>query len=466
MLHLLVSFHGMTRFFSLFFLLSISCQQQTQIPPPQNINDLLATVHTPEIKICALDVSQIENGDTGVILKALGSDFASPNSLSYESLQDGPSALQTYSRQNALRRRLLAGTEGNKYASGYYTTLPFKGEAPATLPDFTDRMAHWWEKVGEQQDREDTESPDYNIRFCVINEERGHDAFEARAYLLQTISDGKELSIEVVNQYFNQDRIPPHEFKTDVIERLIETGHITPLDKARLRAHETAIFRSDPKTAESFWTERDAEIDAMHDHIDSHAYATLADKLLDMRNIDQSLRGLWNWSRHNDEGAHFATPNDRKNFEAGISTRIRKVDHFNTQHLKSMLEGRGWFNDETDGEGAARRGWLIAQHADRDPDFQEHALTLMEDVLDKPSTSKSNYAYLMDRVLVKRTQGDTYNADNIRQRYGTQGRCTKDGWKPLPLENPDNIDALRASVGLGTLADYVKRINCGNRSDK
>jgi len=70
--------------------------------------------------------------------------------------------------------------------------------------------------------------------------------------------------------------------------------------------------------------------------------------------------------------------------------------------------------------------------------------------------SKSNYAYLYDRVQIRYADG----IDGIKklQRYATQGRCSGPGtWEPFPFENPDDIDATRANVGLGTLAEYKSR---------
>jgi len=75
---------------------------------------------------------------------------------------------------------------------------------------------------------------------------------------------------------------------------------------------------------------------------------------------------------------HFPDAKQIEIFRENIGNRVLKVDDFNTAQIKSMLEGRGWFRDDEDGTNAARYGWLIAQHADRDPEFQERALTLIE----------------------------------------------------------------------------------------
>ena len=172
-----------------------------------------------------------------------------------------------------------------------------------------------------------------------------------------------------------------------------------------------------------------------------------------MTNIDQSLRKLWSSP---DAQSHFDNPGELEEFKAGISSRIVTVDEFNTSELEKMLQGRGWFRDDLDGEGAAHKAWLIAQHADRNPEFQIKALALIEAEFGSPGVSKSNYAYLYDRVQMRFTDG--LDASKRIQRYGTQGRCIGKGlWEPFPVEDPERIDEVRADVGLGTMAEYKSR---------
>jgi len=169
--------------------------------------------------------------------------------------------------------------------------------------------------------------------------------------------------------------------------------------------------------------------------------------------IDQNLRKLWSLPPEN---SHFETQEEFENFRKGVSERVTKVDEFNTAEIQKMLKGRGWFRDDKDGEGAGRYGWLIAQHADRNPTFQQAALKLMKAELGAPGVSKSNYAYLYDRVQMRFMDSD--GLDERIQRYGTQGRCTGPGtWEPLPMEDPENIDVRRAEVGLGPIAEYKVR---------
>lgn len=73
------------------------------------------------------------------------------------------------------------------------------------------------------------------------------------------------------------------------------------------------------------------------------------------------------------------------------------------------------------------------------------ATAVLAELHPQGETSPVNFAYLYDRVAI---------AEERPQRYGTQADCLDGEWKTKPLEQPDAVDALRASVGMGPLADY------------
>lgn len=128
-----------------------------------------------------------------------------------------------------------------------------------------------------------------------------------------------------------------------------------------------------------------------------------------------------------------------------LGPRTVEVDIANTHELRALIERHGWFNSSTFGVSADRDAWLLVQHADRDLAFQKSILVVLEELVPLGETSPSNFAYLHDRVA---------SAEGRPQRYGTQGRCVGASWEPNPLEDPEGVDELRSSVGLGTLAEY------------
>jgi hypothetical protein len=123
------------------------------------------------------------------------------------------------------------------------------------------------------------------------------------------------------------------------------------------------------------------------------------------------------------------------------------VDLSNSAWLKDDLKANGWPRISTSGAAADGAAFLIAQHADFDPAFQAQVLDQLSALLPAKETQPQNYALLYDRVAV--------GAGRL-QRYGSQGRCTSPGtWSPWPIEDPANLDARRAAVGLTREATYA-----------
>lgn len=155
---------------------------------------------------------------------------------------------------------------------------------------------------------------------------------------------------------------------------------------------------------------------------------------------------------------HYPTGQDA--ISAGAETRIGviagqeacNVTRANTAWLKKTIAARGWFTLSRDGEQADKSAWLIVQHSDFDPAFQQQVLTMLTGLKAKGETSPRNYAYLYDRVA---------NSAGRPQRYATQGRCVGPGdWQPFALEDAANIEAIRKEAGLPTLVEYRSWFGC------
>lgn len=127
------------------------------------------------------------------------------------------------------------------------------------------------------------------------------------------------------------------------------------------------------------------------------------------------------------------------------------TDRDNTAWLKADVAANGWFTISAAGAEASSAAWLMAQHADRDRDFQRHVLALMEPLAASGEVTRANYAYLWDRVAV---------GENRPQRYGTQGRCTAPGrWEPNEIEDMSRVEALREEADIGTLTEYQEHMH-------
>lgn len=127
-----------------------------------------------------------------------------------------------------------------------------------------------------------------------------------------------------------------------------------------------------------------------------------------------------------------------------------REDRKNSEWLRTYLAAKGWPTISVVGDAASNAAWLLVQHADHDPALQLEALRLMEPLAKAGEASKGNYAYLYDRIMLKLSG---------KQRYATQFAGCEAGeplrlLRPMEEADPVRIDALRAEMGLGPLADY------------
>ena len=128
-----------------------------------------------------------------------------------------------------------------------------------------------------------------------------------------------------------------------------------------------------------------------------------------------------------------------------VATRM-KVDKENREWLKEQIAEHGWLGKSQVGTDGAAAAWLLVQHADMDREFQKECLELMV-AAGPEEVAPRNVAYLTDRVLV---------AEGKPQRYGTQASMVDGKLKLQECEDPDNLDARRAEVGLGPIEEYLQ----------
>ncbi|HET9254678.1 MAG TPA: DUF6624 domain-containing protein [Pseudonocardiaceae bacterium] len=132
--------------------------------------------------------------------------------------------------------------------------------------------------------------------------------------------------------------------------------------------------------------------------------------------------------------------------ESHAMDEVVRIDQANTQWLTNVVERHGWPGQSLVGRDGAAAAWLLAQHADHDPDFQRRCLDLMT-AMPTGEVKPHHIAYLTDRVLL---------AENAPQLYGTQVQQVDGVYQPANLANPESVDQRRASVGLEPLAEYLR----------
>lgn len=128
------------------------------------------------------------------------------------------------------------------------------------------------------------------------------------------------------------------------------------------------------------------------------------------------------------------------------------TDSLNYPVLKKIFDRYGFPNYDIVGTSGSRKFWLLVQHQDKHPEFQEAVLEKMKVEAEKGKASRLDYAYLVDRVKVNTGQ---------LQVYGTQMKVndSKTSFEPQPVVDPANLDARRASVGLEPIKDYTATMN-------
>jgi hypothetical protein len=136
-------------------------------------------------------------------------------------------------------------------------------------------------------------------------------------------------------------------------------------------------------------------------------------------------------------------------FKSALNERAMLADEKNVGRMREIVGRWGWPTRSVVGDGTATSLWLLAQHADRDVAFQRQVLAEMEALIGRREVRAQDLAYLRDRVAVN---------SGSRQRYGTQGGCAGPGrWEPHALQSPTTVDEDRREMGLGPLADYIRR---------
>ncbi|MFE1378172.1 DUF6624 domain-containing protein [Streptomyces sp. NPDC058740] len=161
--------------------------------------------------------------------------------------------------------------------------------------------------------------------------------------------------------------------------------------------------------------------------------------------MDQALAAELHRRAEQDQAAR------RRVCETGGAEGLARIDADNSRWLKEVVDQCGWPGIALVGEQGAEEAWLLAQHADRDPDFRREILGLLQEAVDIGDAPPRFLAYLTDRVLV---------AAGKPQVYGTQYTQDANGGnlRPYAVEDPAGLDARRAAVGLDTAAEYDRRM--------
>ena len=131
--------------------------------------------------------------------------------------------------------------------------------------------------------------------------------------------------------------------------------------------------------------------------------------------------------------------------------KLAQMDDIDARHTATMRKittAHGWPGRSLVGEDGAHAAWLLVQHADAS--FMAECLPLMKQAASRDEASPKDYAYLLDRVLMK---------EGKPQVYGTQFTSDADGKLVAhPIEAADQVDDRRRAIGLPPMAEYERKI--------
>ena len=133
----------------------------------------------------------------------------------------------------------------------------------------------------------------------------------------------------------------------------------------------------------------------------------------------------------------------------GYHPRMAEVHAANAATLARIVDNCGWPGRSLVGEEGADAAWLVLQHSIGHPALQRQCLPLLQAAAAAGDVPLHQPAYLEDRICA---------FEGRPQRYGTQLDWDENGeLNPLPLQDPEHVDSLRESVGLGPLAERVEQ---------
>jgi hypothetical protein len=126
--------------------------------------------------------------------------------------------------------------------------------------------------------------------------------------------------------------------------------------------------------------------------------------------------------------------------------RINHYDSMNLAKVRNILDNYGWPGVDTIGPEGSTAIFLVIQHAQLET--QEKYVPLMRKAVARGVAPAHDLAMLEDRILTRMGK---------RQRYGSQigFDSVYNKYYVLPLEDPDNVDKRRISVGLQPLSAYL-----------
>ncbi|WP_181949500.1 DUF6624 domain-containing protein [Christiangramia echinicola] len=116
--------------------------------------------------------------------------------------------------------------------------------------------------------------------------------------------------------------------------------------------------------------------------------------------------------------------------------------------IEEIFDKYGFAGYDLVGKDGSRSFWLMVQHSDHKPDFQERVLSDLKKEVEKENANPSMYGLLVDRVRINNGKEQVYGS---QVAYDTK----KAQAYPKMLEDSINVNKRRASLGLEPIEEYL-----------
>ena len=138
----------------------------------------------------------------------------------------------------------------------------------------------------------------------------------------------------------------------------------------------------------------------------------------------------------------------------GYHPKMRAIHEQNAELLESFIAQYGWPLPSKYGVNIHEAAWMISIHAISKPQLLKSTLQMLEQALHNGEPVAQEYAKLFDRIALY---------EGRQQRYGTQFAPSPTGWHAWDLEDPAQVDARRAALGLSSF--LAGKQECGAVED-
>ena len=152
--------------------------------------------------------------------------------------------------------------------------------------------------------------------------------------------------------------------------------------------------------------------------------------------------------RAEDERVRAELAADGSVFE-GYHQRMADVHQRNGARLEQIITEHGWTGEKLVGSDGAEAAWIIVQHAIGDPALQSRCSRLLEEAARQGEAPAWQFAYLTDRIRVMEGRPQVYGTSFDWEEAGEMSPCE--------IEDRENVDERRRTIGLPPLAESVRR---------